>query len=347
MAKENCAAFLVFSGVWYYEIMIKKSLTSERRLKVLVIGGGLSSEHEISLKTSRMIIKNLDAAKYDAQLVIIQKDGKWKFGKEKAVDLGPLITKISRGKFDFVFIALHGIFGEDGRIQALLEWLGLPYGGAGVLASALATDKQMANLVYEASGLRVPPYIVWENKKTEKLAIPFPVVVKPVDGGSSVGISIVKTKKGMPVALKKAFRECHRIMIQKYIKGTEITCGVIEDKKGHSVALPPTEIIPQTSTFFDYRAKYTTGGSLEITPARISKKQIKEVQALALCAHRAIGCRGMSRSDFILSGEEFYILETNTIPGMTEASLLPKAAAAANIPFPLLLDLIIDAGFRK
>ncbi len=316
-------------------------------MKVLVIGGGLSSEHEVSLKTSQMIIKNLDAIKYDAQLVIIQKDGKWKFGKEKPIDLGSAITKISREKFDFVFIALHGIFGEDGRIQALLEWLDLPYGGAGVLASALATDKQMANLVYEASGLRVPPYVVWKNKKRKTPHVSFPIVVKPIDGGSSVGISIVKTKKEMPAALKKAFRECRRIMIQKYIKGTEITCGVIEDKKGHPAALPPTEIIPQTATFFDYRAKYATGGSLEITPARISKKQIKEVQTLALCAHRALGCCGMSRSDFILSGGKFYILETNTIPGMTEASLLPKAASVANIPFPLLLDLIINAGFRK
>jgi D-alanine-D-alanine ligase len=136
-------------------------------------------------------------------------------------------------------------------------------------------------------------------------------------------------------------------MIQKYIKGTEVTCGVIEDEKGNPFALPPTEIIPQTSAFFDYRAKYAAGGSLEITPARIPAARIREVQKFAVRAHIALGCRGMSRSDFILDGGKSYILETNTIPGMTEASLLPKAAAAAGIPFPALLDMIIAAGFRK
>ena len=316
-------------------------------MKVLVVGGGLSSEHEISLKTSQMIVRNLDAAKYDAQLVIIGKNGKWKFGKEKPVDIGGAITKMARAKYDFAFIALHGVFGEDGRIQALFEWLGLPYGGAGVMASALAMDKQMTNVIYSAVGLRVPSYAVVEKKNVERNKIPLPVVVKPVDGGSSVGVSIVKTEKEFPAALKKAFRECPRVMIQKYIKGTEVTCGIIEDGDGYPFAFPPTEIVPQTAAFFDYHAKYAAGGSLEITPARIPDAQISEVQNLAVRAHLALGCRGMSRSDFIFTNGKFYILETNTIPGMTEASLLPKAAAAAGIPFPELLDMIIGAGFRK
>jgi len=332
--------FLVSLDLWYYEIMIKK-------LKVLVIGGGLSSEHEVSLKTSQMIVKNLDAGKYNARLVIIGKGGKWKFGKEKPVDIGDALTKISREKYDFAFVALHGIFGEDGRIQALFEWLDLPYGGAGVLASALAMDKQMTNIVYAASGLRVPPYIVIESKKARLNGVSVPFVVKPVDGGSSVGVSIVKTKKEIAAAFAKAFKESRRVMVQKYIKGKEITCGIIEDEAGRPFALPPTEIVPQSAAFFDYHAKYAVGGSLEITPARISAPQMKEIQKLALRAHCALGCRGMSRSDFILSGGKFYILETNTIPGMTEASLLPKAAAAAGISFPALLDMIIGAGFLK
>lgn len=316
-------------------------------MKVLVVGGGLSSEYEISLKTSQMIVKNLDAAKYDIHLVIIRKDGKWKFGREKPVDIGTAITKIDRAKYDFVFIALHGIFGEDGRIQALFEWLGLPYSGAGVLASALAMDKQITNIIYTANSFWVPPYIVVDQKGARLNHVSFPVVVKPVDGGSSVGVSIVKTKKGTSAALKKALTYSRRVMIQKYIKGKEITCGVIEDKTGNAFALPPTEIVPRSSSFFDYRAKYAAGGSLEITPARLSAAQIKEVQKLAIRAHCVLGCRGMSRSDFILSGRKFYILETNTIPGMTEASLLPKAAAAAGISFPTLLDMIVSAGYQK
>ncbi len=327
--------------------MIKKSSPFQKKMKVLIVGGGLSSEHEVSLRTSRMIVKNLDAVKYNAHIVVIGKDGKWKFGKEKPVGIGEAITKISRARFDFAFIALHGIFGEDGRIQALFEWLGLPYGGAGVLSSALAMDKEMTNVVYAAIGLCVPPYGVMRKGDAGPSGISLPVVVKPVDGGSSVGVSIVRAKKEMSTALKKAFKECSRVMVQKYIKGTEITCGIVEDKEGNPFALPPTEIVPQTAMFFDYHAKYATGGSLEITPARIPDAQIKEIQKLAARAHGALGCRGMSRSDFILNGGKFYILETNTIPGMTEASLLPKAAAAAGIPFPKLLDMIIGAGFRR
>ncbi len=327
--------------------MIKRRLPFRKKLKMLVIGGGLSSEHEVSLATSRMIVKNLDAAKYDAHLVIIGKNGTWKFGKEKSVDIGTAIQKISREKFDFVFVALHGIFGEDGRIQSLLEWLGLPYSGAGVMSSALAMDKEMSNVIYSAIGLRVPPYVIIEKRMARISGVSLPVVVKPVNGGSSVGVSIVKTKKEIATALKKAFGESRRVMVQKYIKGKEVTCGVIEDEAGNPFALPPTEIVPQSALFFDYHAKYATGGSLEITPARISAKQIGEIQKLAVQAYIALGCRGMSRSDFILKGGKFYILETNTIPGMTEASLLPKAAAAAGIPFPTLLDMIISSGFRK
>ena len=148
------------------------------------------------------------------------------------------------------------------------------------------------------------------------------------------------------MALKKAFKESSRVMVQKYIKGKEFTCGVIEGKDGKSVPLPPTEIIPQSSVFFDYKAKYEKGGSLEITPARLSREKTKEVQLLALKAHRALGCSGMSRSDFILSGSKFYILETNTIPGMTETSLLPQAAAAAGINFLSLIDMMIFSGLR-
>jgi D-alanine-D-alanine ligase len=208
-------------------------------------------------------------------------------------------------------------------------------------------DKQMTNIIYTAIGLRVPPYAILDKGQAKSAGIPLPFVVKPVVGGSSIGVSVVKTKKEIPAAFKRALREGRRVMVQKYINGKEVTCGVLEDENGRPFVLPPTEIIPQSAAFFDYHAKYATGGSLEITPARITQVQTKEVQALAVRAHRALGCRGMSRSDFILSGGKFYILETNTIPGMTEASLLPKAAATAGISFPALLDMIIVAGFRK
>ena len=314
----------------------------KKRLKVAVLCGGPSSEYEVSLNSGRMVLNNLNKNKYNPALVRIGKDGKWQFGDRKGIDLGDALQKLKT--YEFVFIAMHGAFGEDGRIQALLEWVGIPYSGSNVLSSAMAMDKEISNVCYETIGLAVPQYFVPRNFKTN---LKIPVVVKPVDGGSSVGVSIVKSKTDLNNAMKKAFRESNRIMVQEFIRGRELTCGVLENKAGKAFALPPTEIIPKASSFFDYKAKYKVGGSIEITPARLSSALTKEIQRMALEAHTVLGCGGMSRSDFILKGTKLYILETNTIPGMTQTSLLPQAAKAARIDFPSMLDLIINAGLRR
>jgi D-alanine-D-alanine ligase len=321
----------------------------ERSLRILVLGGGPSSEHEVSLRTAKMIIKNLDKKKYNATFLVIGKNGMWKFEKTaKPFAIGEAITKIVASRFDFVFIAMHGTFGEDGRIQSLLEWIGIPYSGTDVLGSAMAMDKYISNISYSMGNLKVPRYaVIAKSSKDSFPSIPLPVVIKPVNGGSSVGVSVVPTKKDIKKALKAAFGEDDRVMVQEYIHGREFTCGVLEDNNGKPFALPPTEIIPRTASFFDYTAKYKVGGSEEITPARLPKTKLKELQGIALRAHQMLGCRGMSRSDFILKGSTFYILETNTIPGMTETSLLPQAANAIGISFPRMLDLIIAAGLRR
>ncbi len=317
----------------------------KKRLNVLVLCGGPSSEREVSIKTAEMVLKNLDKTKYAASLGAIGKDGKWRLGS-RSVPIGEAL-KIITSKFDFVFIAMHGAFGEDGRLQAILESINIPYSGSGVLSSAMAMDKGVSNMLYSSVGLNVPEYAVLDKKTPDKnIKFSFPAVVKPADGGSSVGISIVRAKKDFRAAFKKAFKESGRVMVQKYIKGKEFTCGIIEGKDGKLFPLPPTEIIPQSSAFFDYKAKYEKGGSIEITPARLSKEKTKEIQKLAMVAHQSLGCSGMSRSDFILNNSKFYILETNTIPGMTETSLLPQAAAAAGINFSALLDMMISAGLR-
>lgn len=315
----------------------------KRTLNIAVVCGGESSEYEVSLNTGRMVLANLDRRKYRPMLVTIQKNGRWRFGNEKAIAIGDAIKKLKH--FSLVFVAIHGTFGEDGRLQALLEWVGVPYTGSDVLSSAMAMDKQISNVLYAASGLRVPHYAVIEKDEVTDIKIPF--VIKPVSGGSSVGISIVKSRKDLWPSLRKAFREGQRVMIQEYIRGREFTCGVLESEDGKPFALPPTEIIPKTSSFFDYRAKYRVGGSLEITPPRLPKEKIWELQRLALAAHRILGCRGMSRSDFMLRGSVFYILETNTIPGMTETSLLPQEAKAAGITFSFMLDLIVAASLLR
>ena len=321
---------------------------TKRKLKVLVLAGGPSFEHEVSLRTAQMILKNLDPKKYQTSLVIVKKNRKWNFHPDKKhIHMGDALKRLTPVNFDFVFIAMHGPFGEDGRIQAMLEWAGLPYAGSGVVSSAMAMDKEISNILYETHGLRVPRYVILDkHSKIDRPGIGFPIVVKPVNGGSSVGVSIVKNQKELKRAVKVAFKEDYRIMLQEYVKGCELTCGVLEGRDGKPFALPPTEIIPRAASFFDYQAKYKVGGSLEITPARLPKAKIKELQQLALKAHQLLGCRGMSRSDFILKGSTIYILETNTIPGMTETSLLPQAAKSAGIDFSAFLDLMIDVGSR-
>ena len=318
----------------------------KKTLKLAVLCGGPSSEHEVSLNTAKMVLKNLDRKKYEPTLVTIEKSGLWIFGLKRPINIGDAMERLK--KFDFAFVAMHGIFGEDGRIQALLEWIGVPYSGSGVLSSSMAMDKGISNDLYRANGMHVPHYMMLNGQSQNKdWRFKTPAVVKPIDGGSSVGVSIARSNNELRDVIKKVLKENGRAMIQGFIKGREFTCGVLENNKGIAFALPPTEIIPKSSTFFDYKAKYKIGGSLEITPANLSKAMTREMQSMALNAHKTLGCRGMSRSDFILNGPTFYILETNTIPGMTETSLLPQAAKAAGIDFPRMLDLIITAGRRR
>ena len=319
------------------------------KLKILVLAGGLSSEYKVSLRTAQTIIKNLDVQKYETSLAIIKKDKTWSFYPDvKSVRIEDAVKHLVSSRFDFVFIAIHGFSGEDGRTQALLEWLDMPYAGSGILSSAMAMDKEISNVLYKANGLLVPRYFIFDqHSEIGKINLKLPLVVKPANGGSSIGISIARTKKELMEAINIAFGEDNKIMIQEYIRGREFTCGVLEGRDGKPFVLPPTEIIPKGYSFFDYQAKYKVKGSLEITPARLPMSKFKELQKLALMAHKILECRGMSRSDFILKGSKFYILETNTIPGMTETSLLPKAAKVAGINFPEFLDLIIESGLRR
>jgi D-alanine-D-alanine ligase len=194
--------------------------------------------------------------------------------------------------------------------------------------------------------MNVPNYTVFDAVSQNIIKFKIPAVIKPNNGGSSVGVSIVKSKKEFQSEVKKALQVNDSVMVQQFIEGREFTCGILENNEGIPFALPPTEIIPKASKFFDYKAKYKIGGSLEVTPANLSKAMTKKIQSLALNAHVALGCRGISRSDFILKGSTFYILETNTIPGMTETSLLPQAAKAAGISFSEMLDLIISSGLQ-
>jgi len=336
-----------------------------RKIKVAVLMGGKTPEHEISLITGREVVRNLNKSKYKVLPVVISRTGeRWQsLAPRKLLSLpNPLnmkgtkkdlvsrkekqiqgVNQLLQDKLNVVFIAMHGPFGEDGTVQGMLELAGIPYTGPGVLASALGMDKIMFKKVLQSQKIPVPKFVVFEKGeplKRKVLGKP-PYFIKPHNQGSSVGASIAKTKKSLRKALNLAFKYSDLALVEEYIKGIEVTCGVIGNK--NPKPLPLVEIVPKKSEFFDYESKYTESGAEEIVPARISARLTKKVQKMALDVYKVIGCRGFSRVDFILrDGEKPIVLEINTIPGLTPMSLVPKAAKAAGISYSQLLDKIIS-----
>ena len=311
-----------------------------KKITVALLSGGVSSEREVSQKSGDQVNDALDKAKYN----VVRYDPK--------TDLLRLVSD-SPG-IDVALIILHGQFGEDGTVQGLLDLLNIPYQGSGVLGSAIAMNKIASKQLYEQSGLPVPPYLVIRkgdpvNPETCSRMLGMPLVIKPVSGGSSIGVSIVRSEESFKEALKTAFAHDNAVLIEAFIKGVEITGAVIGNDKLE--ALPIVEIIPDKNyEFFDYTAKYTAGATKEICPARIDESLEVKAREFAKTAHKALFCRGYSRTDMILSGKDIYILETNTIPGMTATSLLPIAAQTAGISFGELLDRLIELsmdGCRK
>jgi D-alanine-D-alanine ligase len=301
------------------------------KLTLALLSGGVSSEREVSLNSGDQVFEALDKDKYQ----IIRYDPK--------TDLARLVEDAS--SIDAALIILHGPYGEDGTVQGLLELLGIPYQGSGVLGSAIAMNKLAAKYLYEKAGLPVPPCIAlqkgdpldsagWEKQ------LGLPLVVKPNEAGSSVGMSIVKSADAIEAAVGKAFAHDATILLESYIEGIELTGGVIGNRE--LLALPLIEIIPDDQhEFFDYEAKYTAGVTQEICPARIDDQMTATAQAYAKTAHSALFCKGYSRTDMILKDNRIFVLETNTIPGMTATSLLPQAAKVAGFSFSRLLDELI------
>lgn len=334
------------------------------KLKVMVLMGGKNPEHEVSLISGREVVKHLEVKKYDVLPVVISKDGqKWQLKNLTeflssaeseiidAVDLTPTNEVIKPEELSFradvVFIAIHGPFGEDGTIQGLLELVGVPYTGSGVLASALGMDKAMFKKIMKAEGILTPNFFVLtDNDKRDGIweKLELPLIVKPASQGSSVGVTIVRGKDKLDVSLNEAFKYGSKIIVEEYISGTEVTCGVLGNEK--PIALPVVEIIPNNE-FFNYKAKYVDRESKEIIPAKISEELTKLVQETAVKVYQSIGCRGFGRVDMIIFKGQPYILEINTIPGLTPNSLLPKEAAAAGISYPELLDKLIDLALNK
>ncbi len=295
--------------------------------RVALLCGGRSAEREVSLKGGAAVRRALEARGHKVKVF------------DPAEDLGALVEEASF--FDAAFLVLHGPGGEDGTIQGLLELLGLPYQGAGVLGSALAMDKFLAKKLYREAGLLVP--LAVELKRGEPVAkalgrLGLPLVVKPVSQGSSVGMTIVEREKDLRSALETAFAVEERVLLEEYLEGRELTVGILGEEP-----LPVVEIKPGPGhRFFDYEAKYTPGATEEICPAPLPKHISQKAQEAALKAHEALRLRHYSRTDMILVGEDIYVLETNTIPGMTETSLLPLSAKVAGLSFEDLVERLLE-----
>jgi D-alanine-D-alanine ligase len=304
--------------------------------RVVVLLGGRSAEREVSLNTGAQVA----AALAERGLDVV------------TVDTGArgFIPLIESAGADVAFICLHGRFGEDGTVQGLLELLDLPYVGSGVLASALAMNKVMSKHLYAMAGLSTPPYVTLKRDARYDVAaitaeLGDKTVVKPAEEGSSVGMTIVRDPAALGDAIEFAFRFDSLALVERFEEGAEVTVGVIGNDD--PVALPTLEIVP-ANDFYDYESKYVPGMSRHIIPARVGEAEREECQRLAVEAHLLLGCAGMSRSDTIVTPEgDVFLLETNTIPGMTKTSLLPDAAAAAGIPFPELCERLVGLALEE
>jgi D-alanine-D-alanine ligase len=353
------------------------------RLRVAVLMGGPSSEHDVSLRGGANVVDALDRRRYEVRPVLVGRDGRWKVAA-KAYEAPPRNGKPSHGfdpvhgdlswrefdtamggiaelkswRADVVLPVLHGKFGEDGTVQACLAAAGIRFAGSGVRGSALAIDKVRTKEVLSFHGVATP---AWRVIATEDLSrgrgalaqevvreFGTPVVVKDPLGGSTLEVRICKDAHDVALAFEDLSRSADRLMVEAFVRGRELTGGVIDDReRGRPVALPLVEIRPRKAEYFDYREKYDADGAEESCPADLPPGVEEEGRAIALRVHSLLGLRGLSRTDLMLdAANALWVLETNTFPGMTERSLIPRAAAAAGIDFGGVLDrLIRTAGF--
>ncbi len=297
------------------------------KFKIGVLAGGPSSEREISLKSGKAVYNALREGGLNAIFIDVCDN---------------IQEELNKIKTDVVFILLHGGAGEDGTVQKMLEDLKIPYTGSGPEASRLAMDKLASRIIFERIGIDVPKYKVLQNGKDSGIdGLNTPLVIKPQKEGSSVGLSIVSDLKDLDSALDKAFSYGENILVEEFIKGREITVGVLDEEP-----LPVVEIKTENGCY-DYRAKYESPKTEYLVPALIEQRYFRKAQGLGLKAYQALGCRSFSRVDMILGDDgKIYVLEVNTIPGLTSRSLLPKAAEAAGIDFCNLCKKILEGALR-
>jgi D-alanine-D-alanine ligase len=312
-------------------------------LRVAVLCGGRSGEHEISLRSAESIVAGLDPARYEVQRIFITPEGRW---EPRAISPDPGANP----GIDVVFPVLHGTFGEDGTVQGLLELADLPYVGAGVLASSVSMDKEVLKRLMTERGLPVVEYVtVWRGRhRAQDICgrLPFPVFVKPANLGSSVGISKAKNCPELEAALALAAQYDRKILVERGIDGREFECSVLGNEE--PLAAIPCEVLPSRE-FYDYEDKYILGEAKTVLPAGLTCEQTEEIRSLAVAAYQAAECEGMARVDFLMEtpSGKIYINEINTIPGFTSISMYPKMWEAAGMPFSQLLDRLIGLALER
>jgi D-alanine-D-alanine ligase len=289
--------------------------------------GGVSREREVSLKTGAAILQALREGGYQAMGIEVSSD---------------IVERLLQERIDVAFIALHGRWGEDGTVQGLLELLRVPYTGSGVLASALAMHKIKAKEIFLFHNIPTPEFITLQEGGLDEPPFPPPWVVKPASEGSTIGVGIVMDREGLEGAIRDARGYDQQVLVEQFIEGKELTVGILKGEP-----LPVIEIAPRGG-FYNYEAKYSHGMTEYIVPAPISGQQQDEVQGVSLRAFHALGCQGCARVDLRLSERgEAFVIEVNTVPGMTETSLVPKAAAHVGISFAHLVEVILEEASLK
>jgi D-alanine-D-alanine ligase len=317
--------------------------------------GGRSSEHEISLASARSVLEALDPDRYDPVTVEIGRDGRWELGTGKdgtiAETLPVPAAKVpaTLGEVDVVIPVLHGPFGEDGTVQGLLELAGVPYVGAGVLGSALAMDKDVFKAVMRDRGIPVTRNVTLRRGQAPENPFGYPVFVKPARLGSSVGISKVRAEEELAPAVELAFRHDEKVLVEEFVAGVEVECGVLGNDA--PIASLPGEIVSHGfggADWYDYSAKYDEGGMDLVVPPRLPKETIERIQELAVSSFVAGECEGMARVDFFVREDgEVVLNELNTIPGFTATSVYAKLFEASGIPYPELVDRLVQLALER
>ncbi len=328
-------------------------------MKVSLICGGPSSEHEVSINSTKSLYEAIDKSKYDVSIFYISKDLKTSFFVPKQqVEIPtdtstfvPFMEGVEKylTKIDLAVLAgIHGEFVEDGKLQTILEFYGISYTGSGPTASAICMDKFRTSLIVntleEVSLPNTSLIDIQGEVPTDGLE--YPLIYKPNNMGSSVGLHIIQSEEELRKQIQKSREDeiFRYVLLQEYIRDAiEVTCGCLEDNKGNITLLPPVEIIPNKSAFFDYASKYEDGGAIEVSPPQNIEKNVSEtISEMAAQIHTLLGCKTYSRSDFLLKDEQLYYMETNTLPGMTKTSLFPKETKAIGMSFPQLVDFLIE-----